>query len=375
MTPSEPISSMPEEKQNEEGVGAKPAAFSPNNGRRFAAFFADSVIVGMLGMVLFAAIGAPIFHYYDTAKEISGAASEVEAVARATHLLASEDTLSPSSSGETSLGRVWLLNLSRDDYVESIDSLRYYVCVYKTQDVTVYTQAFLGGKYASLFDETKNSVLTLRSEQKALISGYLSGQNITTEATASFNSGLAAFRDFYQASWLEIGKSPAYFQPYSRYASLNEKMSYDAGDAALLSYFLAALLYYVGTPFVLKNGRTVSKKIFHLNVISAKGNLTAWQIISRGIIESFENAWLTVFAPFFFIQLPALTLNFFALGLFTMNMVSLIIASALLLLLSGGLALFDKEKASLHDLSSFTRVVFEDSALPRMKEAVHGTDA
>jgi uncharacterized RDD family membrane protein YckC len=332
-------------------------AFSAN-GKRFAALFMDNAIVAMFSMILFAAVGAPMFSYYQTAGEVETSANALTSEITKTHLLASSDSLVPSDAGETSLGQIWLVNLSADTYVPSNDILYYYHTTYLAQDVASYNQQFLSLEQASLFQATSSTEpISFVPATKKAVKSYSEGSDTGAEALSYYNSALTAFKTVYRQNYEGFAKSEKVLPLYSSYAALNEKISYEAGDAALVSYILSALSLYVGVPFLLKKGRTVAKKVLHLEVVSLSEKLIPWQVISRGLIETLEFSYLTVFAPFFFLQLPAISLPFWGSGNWVFGMGALMISSLAVSLLSGGLTLFDKEKAALQDYATLTRVV------------------
>jgi uncharacterized RDD family membrane protein YckC len=346
-----------------------------DNGKRFEAFFLDAVIAALLSMFFFAGVGAPIFSYYQTANEIATAANLVQTASAKTHLLSSVDSLSPSAEGEQALGSTWSVNQGNEAYNQESDILRYYTVSYKGGSQADYDAILLNGDYAYLFEQG-SSRAQLKEEYRLLLHGYTSSGDRSADAVATHNSVYACFQEHYRAFWVEFGSSEAYLPLYKNYLSLNEKISYEAGDAALVSFVLSGLLLYCGVPFLMKKGRTFAKTALHLEVVSEKGDLQPWQILSRGVLETCELAGLSVFAPFFFIQLPSLSLRIAAFGDFSFTMIALIIASAMLCLLSGGLCLFTKEKTSLHDLATLTHV-YDSVAYDKAKQEEvqsHGGD-
>jgi uncharacterized RDD family membrane protein YckC len=326
-----------------------------DNGKRFEAFFLDAVITALVSMFVFAAVGAPIFSYYQTASEIANTATSLTSEIAKTHLLSSVDSISPSDEGEANLGGVWCINQGSPVYQENSDILRYYVVTYKNELPADYDKVLLSGDYSYLFEQT-TSRAQLKEDYRSLLHAYTQGTDRGDDATATYNSVMSAFKEHYRAFWIEFGESEAYLPLFKSYVALNEKISYEAGGAALVSFTLASLILYCGVPFLMKKGRTFAKAALHLVVVSEKGPLHPWQIISRGLIETLELAGLSVFAPFFFIQLPSLTLKICTIGSFTITMVALIIASLMLCLLSGCLCLFSKEKSTLHDFATLTHV-------------------
>jgi len=338
-----------------------------DNGKRFGAFFMDAVVVAIFSMIFFAAIWAPIFGYYDTAAVVETNAEALESVAASSHLLSQLDKISPSADGEEAMADSWIYNKALTNPSDSTDFLYCYDCQYKKLDVSAYNAKFSfegygltdeeKGSYALLFAISDSSApISFSPTYKPLIYAYVEGTDSGTDAAAVYSTAVEAFEVIYRADWTEFGKSEAYLTPYTNYYYANIKISYEAGEAALLSYVTSALLFYAILPFAFKHGRTLAQTTMHLEVISEKGKLSAWQIVSRGLIKTVEFCGLSVFAPFFFIQLPSLFLPIAAVGTFVIAMPEVILASILILVLSGGMALFTKEKTSLHDLATFTQI-------------------
>jgi uncharacterized RDD family membrane protein YckC len=338
-----------------------------DNGKRFGAFFMDAVVVAIFSMIFFAAIWAPIFGYYDTAEVVDTNATALESVTASSHLLSSLDEISPSADGEEAMTVSWIYNKSLTNPSDSTDFLYYYDCQYKSLDVSAYNAKFSFEGYGLTEEEKESNALLFAISDssapiafsptyKPLIYAYVKGTDSGTDATAAYSTAVEAFKVIYRADWTELGKSEAYLTPYANYYYANIKISYEAGEAALLSYVTSALLFYVALPFAFKRGRTLAQTTMHLEVISEKGNLISWQIIFRGLIKTVEFCGLSVFAPFFFIQFPSLLLPILEVGAFVIAMPEVVLASILILFLSGGLTLFTKEKTSLHDLATFTQV-------------------
>lgn len=342
-----------------------------DNGKRFGAFFMDSVLVAMFAMILFAAVGAPIFSYYTQASQINQLIDDLDATTEATHILDIGDQIQPSSRGETSMGTGWNYVKSHDMKAEE-DCLYYYHCVYAGKTLADYNALydFSNENFPTLSEETRasyaqlyevnsfNGLMGLKEPYKTNVAHYLDKSDSGAEATANYNTTLLSFKELYRYEWTQLGLSEPYHTQYRDYVTLNTHIRYSAGQAALVSYTLSALIVYVGLPFLIKKGRTFVKRVMKIQVISVQGKLIPWQVISRGLLETVEFSGLAVFAPFFFLQSVAFTLPIFDLGsLFTFKMLDLLLLSVMLTLLSGALTLFTKEKTSLHDLATFTRVV------------------
>jgi uncharacterized RDD family membrane protein YckC len=362
----------------------KTSADLRDNGKRFEAFFLDAAIVAMLSMVVFALIGAPLFGYYSAAEEVEAAAAEVEAAAQATHLLSSLDEISPSDEGEAAMASSWVYAKAAGEDPAKGDVLYYYDCVYKGLPVASYNAkfAFEGSAsqtaYSRLFAiEDPAEPIVFAEAYEPLIKGYAMGSDDSGPAAAAYADAIGSFKEIYRADWVEFGGSAAYSVPYVAYLAANEKIQYEAGGASLVSYALSALAVYVGLPFLFKNGKTLSKRILGLAVVSDRGALSKWQVASRGLIETASFCGLAVFAPFLFFQLPAIALPILAAGGFALSMWEVVLASLLVTALSGFLTLFTKEKKSLHDLATLTGVISESKASLRKreeerKEAEHG---
>ncbi len=362
----------------------KTSADLRDNGKRFEAFFLDAAIVAMLSMVVFALIGAPLLGYYSAAEEVEAAAAEVEAAAQATHLLSSLDEISPSDEGEAAMASSWVYAKAAGEDPAKGDVLYYYDCVYKGLPVASYNAkfAFEGSAsqtaYSRLFAiEDPAEPIVFAEAYEPLIKGYAMGSDDSGPAAAAYADAIGSFKEIYRADWVEFGGSAAYSVPYVAYLAANEKIQYEAGGASLVSYALSALAVYVGLPFLFKNGKTLSKRILGLAVVSDRGALSKWQVASRGLIETASFCGLAVFAPFLFFQLPAIALPILAAGGFALSMWEVVLASLLVTALSGFLTLFTKEKKSLHDLATLTGVISESKASLRKreeerKEAEHG---
>lgn len=336
-----------------------------NNGRRFLAFIMDAAICAMSAMLLFAIAGAPMFGYYEKASKLSATDDSLLANVAKTHLLTSTTSIAPSSDSEDSTGKVWVSNISKESYSEASDCLRYYTVTYKGGAPKDYVDLMLRTDadytYSYLFEANSENVLSLKAPYKSLVHQYSSGLDKGTDQESAFNSTLAAFKLTYEKVWIEFGKSDAYLPLYQEHLNLNVAMSHAAGWASLVSYVMAALIFYIAIPLLNKNGRTVAKRALKFIVVSDKAPLLPWQVISRGFIETLEFSFLTLLAPFFFIQTNAITLTMAGSGLWSFNMFTLCLTSLLLTITSGLLTLFTKQKKSLHDLATFTTVVEEET--------------
>ncbi|MCI1244716.1 MAG: RDD family protein [Bacilli bacterium] len=342
-----------------------------NNGRRFGAFFIDAVITAMMAMVLFAAAGAPMFGYYSTAKELSSVDVSLVNAISPTHLLEAKNAVAPSDSEAKAMGESWLTVMAADVYYPERDCLRYYTVVYKEGAAADYQDLMLredyeaaedgsASSYAYLFEKADAGV-SFKPTYKKLVRGYLEGTDLGSEAEGAYNSASSAFSLTYRKVWLEFGSSDAYKPLYQEHLSLNERIAHAAAWGSLVSYGIAALICYIAIPLLNHHGQTIAKRGLKLVVVSDSGDLSVWQTVSRGLIEILEFAFLTLFAPFFFIQTNAISLPFVGSGVWTFNMFTLCLSSLLIVVTSGFLALFTKRKKSLHDLASFTTVVEKES--------------
>jgi uncharacterized RDD family membrane protein YckC len=336
-----------------------------NNGRRFVSFIMDAAICAMTAMLLFAIAGAPMFGYYDTASKLSSTDDSLLANVAKTHLLASTTSIAPSSDSEASAGKVWVANISNEAYNEASDCLRYYTVTYKGGTAKDYADLMLRSdsdySYSYLFEASSENVVSLKAQYKTLAHQYSSGLNKGTDQESAYNSAFAAFKVTYEKVWVEFGKSEAYLPLYQEHLDLNATMSHSAGWASLVSYAMAAVICYIALPLLNKKGRTIAKRALKFIVVSDKGPLLPWQVISRGFIETLEFSFLTLLAPFFFIQTNAITLTMAGSGLWSFNMFTLCLTALLLTVTSGLLTLFTKQKKSLHDLATFTSVVEEET--------------
>ena len=71
----------------------------------------------------------------------------------------------------------------------------------------------------------------------------------------------------------------------------------------------------------------------------------------------YANMWLAIFAPFFFLSFNGVSLPVFSIGPISFELWHVALAGILLELFSGILTFFTPHRSTLHDLSTFTRVV------------------
>lgn len=102
------------------------------------------------------------------------------------------------------------------------------------------------------------------------------------------------FRSFYEKE-MEKAKTSLYnFSEYRTLEKYNRKVI-DVG--AYLSLTVASLIVYLAMPFIMKRGRTVGKRIFRLEVISADGKKAS---VPQILIRAWSAAFLILLSFWFY---------------------------------------------------------------------------
>lgn len=341
--------------------GAERSYLPPaRRGRRFGSYFVDMCIVAMASMIVFAAAGAPIFDYYGKADAVSSNYDALAAEAEKTHLL-SEGEAVPTDEGAEKKAQEWI-NLQIDGTSDG-DFLLYADAFYLGLSLEEHNARFLELQGLHPFAIGEDGAYGLSEEAKEACSSYLDEGQRDDETASFYEAALSGVVAVYQDIWVDIGRSETlpYRELYSAYAGADEEVRYAGGGAALVSYFLTAAIYYMALPFLFKRGRTISKMVLHLEVVDDGGNPpSVYQILSRGLIETLEGVYAVVFAPFFFLTYQSITLPAFTFLGSEFELWHVAIVGLLLTLVSGSLTFFKEGRSTLHDLSTFTRVVEKD---------------
>lgn len=354
--------------------GAERSFLPPaRRGRRFGSYFVDMCIVAMASMVVFAAAGAPIFDYYGKADSVSKNYDALTAEAEKTRLL-SEGEAVPTDEGAEKKAQEWI-NLQIDgDYAG--DFLVYADCVYLGKSLEEHNARFEALDDPLPFALTVHGAYGLSEEAISYCSAYIEQGVRDDETTESYRQVVNGFLGVYQRVWVDIGEDESlpYRGLYEAYAMSENAVRFAGGGAALVSYFLTAALYFVALPFLFRRGRTFPKMILHLEVVDYEGRApTPYQIFSRGLISSLESLYLVVFAPFFFLSYQSISLPIGVAGPLEIDLWHVALIGLLLTLLSGILTFFKGYRSTLHDLSTFTRVVENDDLQAwRLKEGQNG---
>lgn len=341
--------------------GAERSYLPPaRRGRRFGSYFVDMCIVAMASMIVFAAAGAPIFDYYGKADSVSKNYDALTAEAEKTRLL-SEGEAVPTDEGAEKKAQEWI-NLQIDgDYAS--DFLVYADCVYLGQSLEEHNARFEALDDPLPFALTVDGAYGLSEEAISYCSAYIEQGVRDDETTESYRQVVNGFLGVYQRVWVDIGEDESlpYRGLYEAYATSENAVRFAGGGAALVSYFLTAALYFMALPFLFKRGRTISKMVLRLEVVDDGGNPpSVYQILSRGLIETLEGVYAVVFAPFFFLTYQSMSLPAFTFLGSEFELWHVAIVGLLLTLVSGSLTFFKEGRSTLHDLSTFTRVVEKD---------------
>lgn len=354
--------------------GAERSYLPPaRRGRRFGSYFVDMCIVAMASMVVFAAAGAPMFDYYGKADAVSSSYDALAAEGEKTRLL-SEGEAVPSDEGALDKAQEWISLQIDGDYAG--DFLVEADCSYLGKSLEEHNARFLSLDDLSPFALAPGGAYGLSAESLSFCAAYLDDgvrDDLTTEA---YEKATGGFLKVYQDIWVDIGtdESRPYRGLYEAYATSQSAVRFAGGGAALVSYFLTALIYFMALPFLIKRGRTFPKMILHLEVIDAEGKApTPYQVLSRGLISSLESLYLVVFAPFFFLSYQSISLPVGTIGPLEIDLWHVALIGLLLTLLSGLLTFFKEGRLTLHDLSTFTRVVENDDLEAyRLKKGQNG---
>lgn len=342
--------------------GAERLSLPPaRRGRRFGSHFVDVAVVAMASMIVFAAAGAPIFDYYGKAEAVSASYDALSAEAAKTHLL-EEGAGVPTDQKASAMVTDWLYLQIEGRFAD--DFLLYADTTYMSLSLEEHNgRFFFLEEGAFCFEVGESGAAVLAPETAESVSLYLNSGYRDEATVAAYGLAHDAVLKVYQDIWVDIGSDEAL--PYrgllEAYGEATNAVRYAGGGAAIVSYFLTALVFYVAVPLIVHRGRTFPKVFTRLEVCSLNGKPpSVYQIVSRGIILSLETLWLSIFAPFFFLSFQAISLPVFAIGSVEFVLWNVGLVGFLLEVFSGALTLFTPNRSTLHDLSTLTRVVERD---------------
>lgn len=342
--------------------GAERLSLPPaRRGRRFGSHFVDVAVVAMASMIVFAAAGAPIFDYYGKAEAVTASYDALSEEAAKTHLL-QEGSGVPSDEMASKMVTDWLYLQIEGRFAN--DFLLYADTSYLPLSLEEHNDRFFSlGEGAFCFETGANGAAVLAATTAESVSLYLNSGYRDEATVEDYTIVHDAVLKIYQDIWIDIGNDEAL--PYrgllEDYGEATNAVRYAGGGAALVSYFLTALIFYVGVPLIVHRGRTFPKAFTRLEVCALNGKPpSVYQIVSRGIILSLETMWLAIFAPFFFLSFQAISLPVFAVGSVEFVLWNVGLVGLLLEVFSGALTLFTPNRSTLHDLSTLTRVVERD---------------
>ncbi len=329
-------------------------------GRRFGSYFVDAAIVAMASMIVFAAAGAPIFGYYEKAAQVDGAYRSLVEEAGKTHLLG-EGAAVPSDSAALERVDDWLIYQIEGRYDE--DFLLFCDLEYLGMTLEEHNLRFLGGEGAGFFVLNENGEAALSSESIAVCRSYIDEGKRDEETNRLYDEISWAVLKVYQDTWVDVrdDASKGYQGAYIAYFQSQSDVRLSGGEAALVSYFLTAGVYYMALPFLVRRGRSFPKHMLHLEVVTYEGKPpSVYQVLSRGLTSTLESLYLLPFAPFFFLSFESFTLPCLLFPGFEVDLYHVALIGLLLTLVSGLLTFFTKYRSTLHDLTTFTRVVEKD---------------
>ena len=342
--------------------GAERLSLPPaRRGRRFGSHFVDVAVVAMASMIVFAAAGAPIFDYYGKAEAVTASYDALSEEAAKTHLL-QEGSGVPNDEMASKMVTDWLYLQIEGRFAD--DFLLYADTSYLPLSLKEHNDRFFSlEEGAFCFETGANGAAVLAATTAESVSLYLNSGYRDEATVEDYTIVHDAVLKIYQDIWIDIGNDEAL--PYrgllEDYGEATNAVRYAGGGAALVSYFLTAAIYYMALPFLFKRGRTLSKMVLRLEVVDDGGNPpSVYQILSRGLIETLEGVYAVVFAPFFFLTYQSITLPAFAFLGSEFELWHVAIVGLLLTLVSGSLTFFKEGRSTLHDLSTFTRVVEKD---------------
>lgn len=312
----------------------------------------------MASMIVFAAAGAPIFDYYGKAERVNADYSSLKQEAAKTHLLEDGGAI-PSDDVASEMAKNWLYLQIEGRFAD--DFLLYADTNYLSLSLEEHNERFFSLEEGSeCFSLGEEGAAVLSHSFSESVDLYLNG-GYRDEATASsYGKAHQAVLEVYQQIWIDIGSDASL--PYrgllETYGYATNDVRFAGGGASLVSYFLTALIFYVAVPLIVHRGRTFPKVFTRLEVCGPLGKPPSpYQIVSRGVILSLETMWLAIFAPFFFLSFNGVSLPVFSIGPISFELWHVALAGILLELFSGILTFFTPHRSTLHDLSTFTRVV------------------
>lgn len=318
----------------------------------------DSAVVAMASMLVFAAASAPMFGYYEKADAVSTTYVALVDELEKTHLF-EEGVGIPSNSLAEERVTDWIqfqIQGSSDD-----DFLLYCDTQYLGLSIAEHNARFAEAS-ATYFAVNESGAMGLSDMGTSISRAYLLEAERNSETVDGYSTIRDDIYDVYLSIFQDVVESEnhAYSSTYRQYGEAQDAVRHAGGGASLVAYFLTAGIYYLALPFAFKRGRTMSKKFLHLEVTTLDADpASPIQILSRGLTSIIESLFLTGFAPFFFISFQGFTLPVMTIGGFSLEIWVIAVVGLLLTLVSGCLCLFSKQKATLHDLTTFTRVVEE----------------
>lgn len=334
----------------------------PFFGRRSVAFLFDVVLIALLSACLELGM-SQAFGFSSKADAYNKYEDEITSYTKETHLLSDDDYLYPSTKGEATLKQTWIKNIAEisGDYDLSLDCLHYYAVSFLKESEDSYLDYVSKSEQVSYFDLTGSyPVLTVDSKD-ALVKYYGGAQNVASYAKV-YEDISTFFSNTYHADWIKIMDDHLYSDTIVARQNAWQSVALATTHSSLISYFLIAVLYYVGTPFIFKKGRTLGKKLSGIELTTSSYKpIKTKQMVFRGILESMEFTFILAITPYFLFPNNTLSLALFYVNGSPISIWSLVLASLLLTLASGLTLCLRMDKCSLHDMAVLTRPVLSSS--------------
>ncbi len=245
------------------------------------------------------------------------------------------------------------------------DILMFYYVENQQKDYAYFNHTILGlpdtiyGENASpfwIYGSDANSPALLKDEVKNDLVLYLAGT--TNDSTlATYNSFKTFFNRLLTDAREHFSNLATTIAAYDEYAVIVIEMMKCSSLAAGLTYLIVSVFFYIVTPLIKKDGRTLAKRMFGISVVNVDGKkVKSGQIIMRGALEIVTFSLSLVFVPFLNWGYSSFELPFLIIGDFVFSYLSFGLVSAAICIVSLIVMAFSNDVRSIHDFAARTMV-------------------
>jgi RDD family. len=358
----------------------KPILIRGKNGTRLLAELADIFLTLILGIVLYSLCFSPLYGYDAATSAQLSAAQKAVADETASYLVGTQEN--GAHLFQESLRPIWIKSYfdgNSETSGKSSDCLYNYYHLYRVNekyDAAAYDVAILGLPadpkatnpspyfvYDSTLSDPTSGLGVLSPATKTNLGLYYQG-NQTAEPLAAFKGLCDFFDKAYETAWSEFALQEPYQGDMVAYSNATYKVGFICTGAALTSYVVSSLVFFLLVPLIGKKGTTLGKKILKVQPLNKDGSpLKVWQMFARAGVELLEYVFLVPFLPVMILGVSGFTLPLIRAGSLVISLMPLLIAGLVVTLGSTLLLIFQNNHQSLHDFASRSFVYTSDYAI------------